>query len=302
MKNNRDHINVCICTYQRQKLLLNLLNKLQNQKTYDLFTYSIIIVDNDHNQSARYVVENFNLKSPINVSYYCEPEQNIALARNKAIKNLNGNLAALIDDDEFPTDMWLYYLYNTLKKYNFSGVLGPVQPIYEGIAPSWVIKGKFYEKPTHKTGFILNWKDTRTSNVLLSSDIFNSNDNLFNPKLGRGGEDKEFFNRMIKKGFVFGWCKEATVFETVQEVRYKRLFMLKRALLRGKTAIDYPNFNGLTIIKSLVAVSLYTLAMPFFLLAGHHRFMKFLVKDFEHLGVLLAVLGFDVIRQKYVMK
>ena len=36
------------------------------------------------------------------VKYCVEPRQNIALARNKALQNAEGDLIAFIDDDEFP--------------------------------------------------------------------------------------------------------------------------------------------------------------------------------------------------------
>ena len=56
MYNVKDHISVCICTYKRPKLLVRLLRKLQKQQTANLFTYSIVIVDNDFNQSAKEAV------------------------------------------------------------------------------------------------------------------------------------------------------------------------------------------------------------------------------------------------------
>ena len=54
-----NHISICICTYKRPHLLEKLLKKLQYQKTNDLFTYSIIVVDNDKNKSAKCIVEEF---------------------------------------------------------------------------------------------------------------------------------------------------------------------------------------------------------------------------------------------------
>ncbi|MFX0135266.1 MAG: glycosyltransferase family 2 protein [Candidatus Hodarchaeota archaeon] len=297
-----DHICVCICTYKRPKMLVHLLSVLQNQKTGQLFTYSIVVVDNDHTQSARGIIASFKENSLIDIDYYCESEQNISLARNKAVQNANGDFVAFIDDDEFPTNTWLYNLYKALLKYNVDGVLGTVRPRFEGKPPRWVIKGKFYEKPSDKTGLVLQWRNSRTSNVLLRKSIFNECDNMFDPAFGRGGEDRDFFRRMIEKGCVFVWCAEAPVYEEIPPERCSRSFMLKRALLRGKVSLLHPSFNIFDIIKSLIAVSLYTLALPLLFLIGHHIFMEYLVKDFEHIGKLLAVCGLDVIKQKYVMK
>lgn len=302
MRHQRDHISVCICTYKRLKMLLHLLGQLQNQKKEQLFTYSIIVVDNDHAQSARSTVESFKEKAALNIEYYCEPEQNIALARNKALQNAEGNFVALIDDDEFPESNWLLALYEVCKRYNADGVLGPVKPVFEKNPPNWVIKGRFYEKGWHETGSVLQWQDTRTSNVLLKKVIFDDRENMFKPELGRGGEDKDFFKRMIDKNHVFVWCKEALIYEAIPLERCKRIFMLKRALLRGKIFLKYPSFGLITIVKSTIAIPTYTLVLPFALLIGHHHFMKVLIKLFEHIGRLLALCGLDVVKQYYVMK
>ena len=180
------HICVCICTYKRPNLLKRLLEKLQNQKTNNLFTYSIIIVDNDYNMSAKSIVTNIRQGSSVIIDYYVETEQNIALARNKAVQNTKSDFVAFIDDDEFPIDAWLLNLYKTLSIYNASGVLGPVKPHFEIDPPQWIIKSKLFERPSHKTGLVLHWSNTRTGNVLFRKNIFNERENMFDPEFGSG--------------------------------------------------------------------------------------------------------------------
>ena len=85
-----------------------------------------------------------------------------------------------------------------------------VVPYYEsGNLPKWVVDGKFYERPSHRTGEVLHWTNTRTGNVMFRRDIFESGENLFRQEFGRGGEDRDFFRRMITKGFRFVWCAES---------------------------------------------------------------------------------------------
>lgn len=302
MRQQCDHLSVCICTYQRPKMLLHLLEQLQNQKTEQLFTYSITVVDNDYAQSSKSTVDDFKEKSAVEIKYYCEPKQNISLARNKALQGAEGDFVALIDDDEFPDNNWLFSLYEACKRYHADGVLGPVKPCFEDNPPKWVINGKFYEKGGHETGAVLQWQDTRTSNVLMKMAIFEDQENIFRPELGRGGEDKDFFKRMIDKNYVFIWCNEAPIYETIPSERCRMGFMLKRALLRGKAFLEYPSFGLIPIVKSVIAIPIYALVLPFAFLIGHHYFMIFLIKLFEHIGRLLALCGLDVIKQHYVMK
>jgi hypothetical protein len=105
---------------------------------------------------------------------------------------------------------------------------------------------------------------------------------------------------MINGGHVFIWCHEAMAYEVVPPIRWKRGFMLRRALLRGATAVVHPTFKGSDIVKSFVAVPAYTVALPFAFLLGHHRFMSLLIKLFDHLGKLLALVGINPVKAQYV--
>jgi succinoglycan biosynthesis protein ExoM len=293
-----DHVSVCVCTYKRTEPLAKLLTVLQGQVTDGSFRYSIVIVDNDCTGSARQAVEDIRRTSSIPISYCVEPEQNIALARNRAIANASGEFIVFIDDDEVPCPNWLINLYKAYNKFHSAGVLGPVVPHYEMDPPKWVVRGKFYERPSHRTGEVLPWTNTRTGNVMLRRDIFDNPENLFKREFGSGGEDRDFFRRMIAKGLRFVWCAEAPVYEIVTVSRCKRYFMLRRALLRGQL----PHFTSMDFLKSLIAVPLYTASLPFLLLSAHHLFMKYLIKDCDHIGRLFSFCGIKLIKEKYVVK
>jgi hypothetical protein len=51
-------------------------------------------------------------------------------------------------------------------------------------------------------------------------------------------------------------------------------------------------------LKSLIAVPAYALALPVLLLAGHHYFMKYLVKLADHAGRLLASVGLNPVTNR----
>src|SRR2546422_1199652 len=175
-----------------------------------------------------------------------------------------------------------------------------VKPHFDEAPPKWVVEGKFYERPTYPTGFVIDWEKGRVNNVLLKKRIFAADAQPFRPEF-RTGEDQDFFRRMIEKGHVFIWCNEAVAYEAVPPIRWKRTFMLRRALLQGAlTPLVDPTFGALDIAKSVIAVPAYTGALPFALVFGHHRFMIVLVKLFHHIAKLLALLGINPIREPYV--
>jgi len=295
------HISVCICTYKRPRFLERLLRELAYQETDGLFTYSVVVVDNDQSESAKAFVTQFAATSEIPIVYCVEPRQNISLARNQAVSRAMGDYIAFIDDDEFPTKRWLLTLFEACNRFDVDGVLGPVKRHFDEVPPKWILKSHIYERPVYATGTVLDRKDGRTGNVLLRRRLFLSGEEPFRPEF-TGGSDKDFFLRMIQKGCNFVWCAEAVAYEVVPPFRWKRTFMLRKALFRGAIAPLHATFGPRVIAKSLVAVPAYSFALPFALMLGQHRFMGLTVKLFHHLGMLLALVGIRPIRDQYVME
>lgn len=292
------HICVCICTYKRQKLLWRLLVELSRQQTGGLFTYSVVVADNDKDKSAEAVVTRAGTELGLSIKYCMEPRQNIALARNKVVQNAEGDYLAFIDDDEFPASTWLLKLFLVCKDRNVDGVLGPVLRHFDEAPPKWIEKSRFYVRRVNPTGMKVQWQEARTGNVLIRYELVKGDDAPFRPQF-RAGEDQDFFRRKIAAGRQFIWCAEAEAFETVPPARWKRKYLLRKALLRGATAGLHTNIIG--VVKSLIAVPLYLLALPFALLTGQHNFMMLLVKICDHLGKLLILVGINPIHEEYVL-
>ncbi|MCD6401328.1 MAG: glycosyltransferase family 2 protein [Anaerolineales bacterium] len=293
-----NHISVCICTFKKPNFLKRLLDAVDHQLTEGLFTYSVVVADNDYRQSAKQIVSEFAATSSIPVIYCVEPEQNIALARNKALENSTGDFIAFIDDDEIPGREWLCNLFKTCDEYGVDGVLGPVKPNFEHEPPQWVIKGQVFERPTHETGYRMNWSETRTGNVLFRREILDGINYAFRSEFGTGSEDVDFFRRMIGNGKIFVWCNNAAVYETVPPVRCKRSYLLRLALLRGGNSLKHRTNRVRNILKSLIAIPVYGLALPFLFVAANRYFMKYLIKFFDHAGRLLALLGVNPVKKR----
>jgi glycosyltransferase involved in cell wall biosynthesis len=292
------HIAVCICTFRRPDLLKKLLIRLNNQQTEGLFSYSVVVADNDYLNSAQAVVDAFSKNAHIAVTYCAEPQKNIALVRNRALQNATGDLIAFIDDDEFPEDGWLCALFKTYTAYNVAGVLGPVIPYFEGEPPTWVRKGKFFERPRHLTGFKLNWPEARTGNLLFARSILPAISPPFRAQFDTAGEDVDFFRRLMAQGFAFVWCDEAPVYELVPSSRCNRRYVLRQALLRGSNFSKHPDHRIRNISKSLMAVPCYAVALPILALFGEHLFLRYLSKLFDHASRLLAFLGLKLVTQR----
>jgi hypothetical protein len=144
----------------------------------------------------------------------------------------------------------------------------------------------------------VDWHEARTGNVLIKREILADDAAPFRPEF-RAGEDQDFFRRKIEEGRHFIWSADAKAFEVVPPARWSRSYLMRKALLRGATAGLRPNAGS--IAKSLIAVPLYAVALPFAIFAGQHRFMTLLVKLCDHLGKLLITVGINPIRGEYVL-
>ena len=120
-------ISICIATFKREKhhdcLLHLLVGEIERPEPIE-----IVVCDNDSARSAEDIVNAASKDADISIRYYCEPEQNISLARNKTVHEAKGQWIAFIDDDEPPHKNWLSELYKAIKTFNADGAFGPVEP------------------------------------------------------------------------------------------------------------------------------------------------------------------------------
>ena len=265
------------------------LKGVVSQLTDPPFTIEIVVVDNDKMRSAEEMVQQYAEMGPYKIIYDCEPEQSIPLARNRTIRNANGNFVATIDDDEFPSADWLSKMYRCLKAYDADGVLGPVLPHFPSGAPEWLKKSGLCDRPRNPTGSLI--MPGRTGNALFKRQIFEENDMWFDPKMAlSGGSDGEFLDRQIEKDRIFVWCDEAIVFETVVEERWKAQFYLRRhfriGALMGENNRRF--VRTWAVFKNFALLSYYAALLPLFSIAGKHNSMKILTKIYYNAGSILS--------------
>lgn len=294
------HIAICVCTFKRPALLGRLLTSLAGQATDGAFDLSVTVVDNDREGSARDTVAAFRTDSPLPVRYVIEPEQNISLARNRALTTAAADYYACLDDDEFADRAWLLNLYRTIAETGADGVLGPVRAVYDNAPPAWLVKGRIQERKEFPTGTALaDPKFCRTGNVLFSGGLIAAQEVLFDPRYGRsGGEDIDFFRRMIAAGRRFVWSNEAVAYEVTPPERQTRSYYLRRALLRGVVQADRAPLLSGDSLKSLGACAAYTLLLPFVFVLRPRAFMPLLIRDMDHAGKVLARCGLRPVKDR----
>jgi len=300
----KDHVSVCVPTFHRNQMLEHLLRKLALQETGGLFDFSVVVVDNDAAGPARESVMRLGDELGLEITYGIEPIQTIPTARNHALSLARGNYIGIIDDEEFPPQQWLITMYRAIGTFGVDGALGPVHPFFEEQPPAWLLKGRFCERPVHRTGTLLHWDQTRTGNVLLKKEVFDKYHLCFDVKFKTGGSDREFFKQAMRAGCRFVAVEEAPVYEIVPPERWTKSYYLKRALVNGFNAQrnSRGQIHGLSRIivpmKSIGALLVYALATPFCACMGSHVLMNCIEKGAHHLSRLCAMIGIELIKKR----
>ena len=156
------HISICVSSYKRPAMLRKLLGELRRLETRDRFTFSVVVSDNDPEESGRPVVEDVSSDYPVRIEYVTEPRRNISYARNASLARATGEAIAFIDDDEWPQPDWLVNHVSALQRPGVAGVPGPVAP------PPITLRPKS-SGPTARALIVLSPRpEFRTGNVLSS--------------------------------------------------------------------------------------------------------------------------------------
>jgi len=301
---DKNHITVCICTYHRNQMLERLLRKVALQETGGLFDISVVVVDNDAAGPARETVFRMKEELGLDINYGIEPVRTIPAARNHALRLARGNYIGIIDDDELAPPQWLVTMYRAIQTFDVDGALGPVHPYFERQPPAWLVKSGFCERPVHRTGTVLDWEQTRTGNVLLKKSVFDEHSLCFDLNCKTSGSDKEFFREAMSMGYRFIAVEEAPVYEIVPPERQIKGYYMKRALLQGSNARRFSatQLRGLSKvnapIKTIAALLVYALILPFCVFSGSHTVMRYAEKAAYHLSWLLAMLGIDLAKNR----
>lgn len=289
-------VDICLCTFRRPDLLRATLSSIENQQLPPNIFFKVFVVDNDVTASAKAVALEFIERGLINLSYDVEPEQNIALARNRSVGMGVGEFVAFIDDDEVADKNWLKMLYQCLQRYEAEAVFGPVLPVYPSNAPGWIKDAGLVDRPYYETGTKISYG--RTGNTLIKRSLLLKDDGPFDSSYGlTGGSDSAFFRKVAKEGARLIWCNEAIVEEVVSNERMTIRFFIRRAYRGGqsyariflKDAVLATKVKW--FCKRILYLGVIIIVTPIAVFFGPKRLFWFVRKLFLNLGQLSVISG-----------
>ncbi|HEU4451482.1 MAG TPA: glycosyltransferase [Longimicrobium sp.] len=212
------NVSVCVCTDRRPRSLQRLLDALVWIRADRVAgALEVVVLDADPAGSAREACAETAPRLPWPLRYVHAPRAGASpRAGAAAAVRADADWIAFLDDDEEPTPRWLDELLRVQADYAADVVAGPVVPRFEARVPAWVIGGRLFELPRHRTGTRLPCADA--GNVLVRADVLRQS---ADPEAVLGGAS----------GVV--WADEALAYEWVPPSRVSLRWLLRRAFRWG---------------------------------------------------------------------
>jgi len=231
------NILVGIITCKRPKMLAHLLDSLAQQTIFNTdINIEIVIVDNDAEQGAKDVFDQYSDKIQCEMQYLNEVKRGIPFARNKVLEhaiNRQTEYIAFIDDDETANPGWLLTMYKIITSEAVDAVKGPVISLLPENAPSWAIK-EVKKKSNRKEGEQI--EGLATNNVIFSSKLIVEKGLRFDEIYAlSGGSDIDFFQRAARLGSQHIWTNHVQVYEKIPESRLTLKWEFQRSFRVGAT-------------------------------------------------------------------
>ena len=293
-----EKIVIGICTYNRNELLNICLDKISVMKIPDNVSIEVVVVDN----SAESIAVDIVKSKTLSIHYFPFHGKGIASVRNEVLRQvvkLKPDYIALIDDDEYPCEIWISELYRIITSTDAGVVTGPalhtfVDFNFQPLNIPEMIKGNtiFQAKVRRKNKRVCS--TASTNNVLFKSEILNKMEFWFDEKYKRmTGEDIDFFARIHEMGYKILWAKDAIVTEIVNPNRGTLKFIWKRNFNNGYLRIynkkKQHRLNPLHYITTFINLFIYIPFLPLSILGGLTFWGNWFGKTAFSLGSFLSL-------------
>ena len=199
-----------ICTYNRDKYIYQCLDHLAQNKYWQ--DWEIVLVDNNSTDKTAVECQRFIEKYPtIEYHYFLEKQQGLSFARNRGIKEANGEWLVFLDDDAIVEQDYVTTLLGHLQNYpNIGAFGGAIEPWFEEGEPNWYSKWAMgFVSAIDRGDKIHIFPENKFpigANMGIRREVIDKV-GLFNTELGRignnllAGEEKDLFNRIREAGF-----------------------------------------------------------------------------------------------------
>ena len=250
-------LSICICTFNRERLLRQTLDRLARAAVPSDVSLEVVVVDNNSTDGTTRVIEEAARALPIRGVRELTP--GIAAARNAAVRAAAGDLVLWLDDDVLIEPDWIAKYVSTARANPGVSLFGgPVRPHFEGTPPSWVME----LLPEIRQAYAL--REFPEGRVVIDKDHLPYGANFgtrraihdqlgFDTALGRVGadggclsEESTFFEAALNMGFKGLWLPDNAVRHVITGERQSVSYLRRYFRLAGATpGIVHPGATSL---------------------------------------------------------
>ena len=320
----RPHVAITVVTFRRPESLKRLMDSLNGLqfRCGDSPRICFCVVDNDVDQSAKTAVNSHRFPPDWELRYDVVPQRGLSHVRNRAIElSEQADFLIFIDDDQVADENWLDELLKAQHEFNADVVWGRNKPKFDQPPSDAIIdldyynangigggtdairndvrmKMGYFDPPAVSTGGNCLYADT--NNVLVKRAVL-TDDLRFNSIFdGCGGEDREFFGRVVAAGNRIVWANEAVTYECLPPERMRLSWMMRREYASGicyvKEQFAAGKFWSTRIergLKSIAHVVYGTGLMVFGLVGGRRYRGRGCLWVARGAGTMVGLLGGD---------
>ena len=268
-------ISVIVSSYNRAESLREALRSLVNQETEGEFVFEILVVDDGSTDNTKKVVEDIGSSSCVPIRYVLEKGRGIPYARNRGIREVQGEWVAIFDDDQLAEPDWLRWLFKTASETG-GHIIGGLrrlklmqdQELRLGPMSRELLGEKYYGQEMHKCS---RYSLPSAGNILIKRDIFDiiGNFDIANP---RGMTDIDFTRRALEAGLDTWYTPKAVVYHLIPPYRLRRDYFKWTCSRVGTNLalINYKYWGSLRMSLLCLARIMHALALcvPLFFLAN----------------------------------
>ena len=240
-------ISVALCTHNHADRLPATLASFRTLKK-PTRPWEILLVDNNCTDGTPALLEETGWRPEgVPVRIVREEKLGLSNARNCALANARGRYLLFIDDDETPDPHWLTAYETAILEHQPDALGGRIEVLFEeGDRPAWLqdeLLG-FLGRLNHGEACWLTRPETPFygGNFMVRMDVFERVGD-FDADLGRkgdinaGGEDTEFYRRLLEAGGRIRWVPEAIIHHRIQAGKLRRSYFLdlhyRQGLMEG---------------------------------------------------------------------
>jgi glycosyltransferase involved in cell wall biosynthesis len=242
-------VSIVVCTRNRALSLGQALESLIVQHTQDLFTYEIVVINNNSSDNTSEIVKGFSESNSVVVREVIETIPGIVPARNRGVNESRGDWIAFFDDDQLAHSDWVLKLIGfadqqrvlcvggavTLKlPEDYSGEIAPICRMLLGETVGMHQAQPYTPRRTPGAG-----------NMMVHKSVF-ARIGLFDMKYNQRGEDTDLFLRMHAASIPAWFTPEAIVEHVIPKERLSPEYLLRvsQVMSQGQAASERNAVGG----------------------------------------------------------